>query len=53
LIIDVPNAVIAPFKIEPNGDDIISNDIEMTGIRPDPAVPILTATVRNDLAAVS
>lgn len=52
LLMECPYAVMAPFKIEPSGDDVIQNDIEITAIRPDALVPILTTTVRNDLATV-
>lgn len=52
LILDFPTVVMSPFKIEPNGDDVIQNDIELQAIRPDSLVPIMTATVRNDLATV-
>lgn len=52
LLIDIPTAVMAPFKIEPNGDDVIQNDVELTAIRPDVAYSLMTVTVRNDLATV-
>jgi hypothetical protein len=51
--INVPVAVIAPFKNNPQGDDVIQNDIEITAIRPANATPLLTATVVNDLATIS
>lgn len=53
ITIDIPNCVIAPHKIGPSGDDVISSDIELTPIRPDSAVPIATVTIRNDLATIT
>lgn len=53
LILDVPTAAMTPFAIEPSGDDVIEHDIEFVALRRDPLVPIVTATVRNDLATVA
>lgn len=53
ITIDIPYAVIAPYKVTPSGDDVISNDLEITAIRPYAGAPILTATVVNNLATVS
>lgn len=53
LVLDVGDAIISPFGLEPSGDDIIENDLEIRALRPDPAEPILTATVTNGLAAVA
>lgn len=50
---DLPQAVIAPFEVNPSGDDILEHDIEIRALRPDPDFPILTATVVNGLAAVA
>jgi len=50
LEIDVPQAVMQPFAIEPSGDDVIEYDIEVQAIRPSTATPICTATVVNALA---
>ncbi len=49
LDIAVPSAVIAPFEVNPSGDDILQHDIEIRCLRPNPAVPILTAVVKNGL----
>lgn len=49
---NVPYAAIAPFKINPQGDDVIQTDIELTALRPG-AAPLVTATVVNDLTSVS
>jgi hypothetical protein len=51
--ITVPKAVFVPFTVEPSGDDVLEHDLELRALRPDPAVPIITATVRNELAAVA
>lgn len=50
--IAVPAAVVAPFKITPQGDDVIGTDIEITAIRPTSSA-LLTATVINDLQTIS
>lgn len=50
---EVPSAIIAPYGLEPSGDDIIENDLEIRALRPDPADPILTATVVNSEAAIA
>lgn len=52
LTLDFPKVVVAPYKINPSGDDVIQTDLEFTAIRPDSAVPIVTATVVTDLATV-
>lgn len=53
VLIEAPNVVITPYKISPSGDDVLSNDLEFTFVRPDAAVNPITVTVINDLAAVS
>jgi hypothetical protein len=50
--LEIPNCAVAPFKVSPSGDDVISNDIELTPLRPNANVPIVTATVVNNLATV-
>lgn len=52
VLLEMPNVVITPFKINPSGDDVLSNDLEFTFVRPDAAVSPITATVINDLATV-
>lgn len=49
----VPSAIIAPFSLEPSGDDVLEHDLEIRAVRPDPEVDILTATVLNSYAAVA
>lgn len=53
LTLTIPAATISPFKINPSGDDVISNEIELTAIQPSSATPMITATVENGLATVS
>lgn len=49
----VPSAIIAPFTLDPSGDDVIEHDLEIRAVRPDPTVPILTAEVTNSYAIVA
>lgn len=53
LQLTIPKCVISPFAYGPSGDDILENDIDLRGIRPDPATPILTAILKNGLATVA
>ena len=48
----IPSAIIAPFNVEPSGDDVIENDLEIRAVRPSPGTPILTASVTNSLATL-
>lgn len=50
---EVPLAVIAPFEVNPSGDDVIEHDLEIRFLRPDPNDPIATITVINGQAAIS
>ena len=52
LVIDIPVSSIQPFEVDPSGDDIIEHDLEIQAVRPDPSVPIITATIVNGLATV-
>lgn len=52
-VITVPQAIIAPFKVEPSGDDVIEHDLEIRAVRPNPATPILTTTVKNSYATIT
>ena len=38
---------------EPSGDDALENDIAMRAIRPDSALPIMTAVVVNDSETIA
>lgn len=51
-LIEIPQAVIAPFNVEPSGDDVIEHDIEIRALRPNAQNPILTATVKNSLDSI-
>jgi hypothetical protein len=53
LTIALPQVIIAPFDMTPSGDDVVTHDIEMRAVRPDPAVDIMTATVLNSYATVA
>lgn len=53
VLLEFPNVVITPYKISPSGDDVLSNDLEFTIIRPDAAVSPVTITIVDDLATVS
>jgi len=53
LKITLPRVIFSPFAFEPSGDDALENDVEMTAVRPDPAVPVMTAVVVNDQAAIA
>lgn len=50
--VTIPKAVIAPFNPEPSGDDVLEHDLEIRALRPDPAVALLSATVKNSFATV-
>ena len=51
--ITVPQAIIAPFSLDPSGDDVLEHDIEIRAVRPNLGVPIITATVTNSFATVA
>lgn len=53
LIITIPTAIIAPFSVDPSGDDVLEHDIEIRAVRYNPAVPILTAAIKNSFATVA
>lgn len=53
LDITIPQATIAPFALEPSGDDVMEHSIEIRALRPDPAIDIATVVVRNGLATVA
>lgn len=52
ITITVPSAAIRPFSASPSGDDVIQHDMEIQALQPNPATPILTAVVKNDLATM-
>ena len=48
----IPQAIIAPFSVEPSGDDVIEHDIEIRAVQPNPAVGIMSTTVLTSFATV-
>lgn len=52
LTFTIPSAIIAPFSLNPSGDDVLQHDLEIRAVRPDPNVPIVTAAIRNSYATV-
>lgn len=48
----VPSAIIAPFNVEPSGDDVMENDLEIRAVRPVPGTPIITSVVLNSYPTV-
>ena len=53
LTFTIPYAIIAPFSVDPSGDDVLEHDLEIRAIRPVSATPIITAAVRNSYATVA
>jgi hypothetical protein len=53
LTITVPVAIIAPFSVDPSGDDVLEHDIEIRAVQPVLATPILTAAVKNSYATIN
>lgn len=53
LTVTVPYAIIAPFSLDPSGDDVIEHDIEIRAVQPVPATPITTVAVKNSYATVA
>lgn len=45
LNLTIPKFILRPYSLDPSGDDIIENDVEGQALRPDPATPLMTATV--------
>lgn len=52
-VFTVPSAALVPFPVEPSGDDVLEHDIEIRALRPNPAVAIMTAAVKNSYATVA
>lgn len=52
ITITIPQAIIAPHAVDPSGDDVLENDIEIRAVQPNPATPILTAVVKNSYATL-
>lgn len=53
LEVTVPHCNIAPFAIEPSGDDVIEYEVSFEGVKPFSNVDLCTVVVQNDLAAVA
>jgi hypothetical protein len=53
LALTIPQSIIAPFGLEPSGDDIIENDMEIRAIRPNPGTPLITAVVKTGQATIA
>lgn len=49
----IPQAIIAPFSLDPSGDDVLEHDLEIRAVRPNAATPIITAAVRNSFATIA
>jgi hypothetical protein len=49
----IPKAAFQPFAVAPSGDDIIEHSVDIQALRVDPAVSILTATLRTDATALA
>jgi hypothetical protein len=49
LALNYPQWGLKPFDLSPSGDDVIENDIDGQAFRPDPSVPVMTATLVNGL----
>ena len=47
LTLTFPKVIFEPFAFEPSGDDILESDVSMQVVRPDNAVPIMTAVLKN------
>lgn len=53
LTLDFPSAMVSPFALEPSGDDVLENDVEFRTLRPNMAVPLLTAEFINGVAELA
>lgn len=53
LTLDFPSAMVSPFALEPSGDDVLENDVEFRTLRPNMAVPLLTAEFTNGVAELA
>lgn len=53
LTVTVPSAIIAPFSLDPSGDDVLEHDIEIRAVRPNPLVDIVTVDVVNSYDTVA
>jgi hypothetical protein len=51
-VFTIPQAIIEPFTPAPSGDDVLQHDISIRAVRPSPATPIMTTTVKNSYATM-
>lgn len=52
ITINVPNATIRPFTIDPSGDDVLEHTFEIIAFRPSLASPAVTITTNNRYPAI-
>jgi len=52
LTVTLPNAVLKPHAVTPNGDDVIEETIEIQALRPSLAANAATFVLKNDVATV-
>jgi hypothetical protein len=52
LIITIPFAIIAPFQLDPSGDDVLEHDIEIRAVKYT-GTNVMTAAVKNSYATVA
>jgi hypothetical protein len=53
ITITIPNFILKPYSLTASGDDVIESDIEGQGVRPIPATPLFTVTVKTNKATIS
>jgi hypothetical protein len=53
MTITIPQAAIAPFSLDPSGDDVIEHDIEIRALRPSLATPVATVTILNSYPTIA
>lgn len=51
--ITIPFAAFQPFAVEPSGDDVIEHDVTMQALRVNPANPIISVDVTNELQTIA
>jgi len=53
LTVTIPAAIIAPFSVDPSGDDVMEHDIEIRCVQPDPAIDIISIDVVNSYETIA
>lgn len=51
--VTIPQAIIEPFGLDVSGDDIMENDLSLRAVQPNPATPICTVVIKNELATIA